>query len=344
MRALITGATGFLGSHLARQLVGRGDEVVALVRTTSDRSRLAGLPIEYAEGDVTDAASVRRAVDGVDQVFHCAGVVEFGPRDRSFLDRVNVDGTRHVLDAAVSAGVPAVHVSSLAALGATVLGEDPKDESWWSSDPPAAVYEETKRRGHEHARSLAAAGASVRIVMPGGIYGIGDQSTLHDVIRTYARWPVPVGYFPEIRQSTVHVDDCADALLRVADRGVDGGEYIAAAETVTIREWLTLIAQGGGHRPPRWYIPTGTVRRLGRPAGTVSGWFGRSPTEVPETIAVATHDCAYRGDRLRAELGWAPRPLADGMAAMAEALREEQTEKRVAKRMAKQAASATRRR
>jgi nucleoside-diphosphate-sugar epimerase len=227
MRALITGATGFLGSHLARQLVERGDDVVALVRTTSDRSRLEGLAIVEAIGDVTDPGSVVRALDGVDQVFHCAGVVEFGPRDRSFLDRVNVDGTRTVLDAAVAAGVPAVHVSSLAALGATVLGEEPKDETWWSAAPPAAVYEETKRLGHEHARALAAEGAAIRIVMPGGIYGVGDQSTLHDLIRAYSLWPLPVGYFPEIRQSTVHIDDCADALLRVADRVHELGGSVA---------------------------------------------------------------------------------------------------------------------
>lgn len=338
MRALITGATGFLGSHLARQLVGRGDEVVALVRTTSDRGRLAGLDLTYAEGDVTDAGSVVRAVAGVDQVFHCAGVVEFGPRDRSFLDRVNVEGTRHVLDAAVAAGVPAVHVSSLAALGATEPDRPPKDESWWSPSPPAAVYEETKRKGHEHARALAAAGASVRIVMPGGIYGVGDQSTLHDLIRAYSLWWLPLGYFPEIRQCTVHVDDCADALVRVADHGTDGEEYLAVAETVTIREWITLIARGGGHRPPPWYVPTTVVRRLGGPAGKASVWFGRSPTEVPETIAVATHDCAYTGTKLRAELGWEPRPLDEGMAEMARALTIEQAEAKLAKRTAKLAA------
>jgi dihydroflavonol-4-reductase len=343
MRALITGATGFLGSHLARQLTERGDEVVALVRATSDRSRLEGLAIDYAEGDVTDADSVVRALDGVDQVFHCAGVVEFGPRDRSFLDRVNIDGTRHVLDAAAAAGIPAVHVSSLAALGATVLGDEPKDETWWSTDPPAAVYEETKRAGHEHARKLAADGASVRIVMPGGIYGVGDQSTLYDLIRSYSLWSIPVGYFPEIRQSTVHVDDCADALIRVADRGVDGGEYVVVAETVEIREWLTLIAQGAGHRPPRWYVPTRTVRKLGGPLGTVSSWFGRSPTEVPETIAVATHDCAYTGDKLRTELGWQPRSLAEGMAAMATGIQAEHARERAAKKAAKRAARAARR-
>jgi nucleoside-diphosphate-sugar epimerase len=342
MRALITGATGFLGSHLARQLVERGDQVVALVRTTSDRSRLDGLAVDEAIGDVTDAASVQRALDGVDQVFHCAGVVEFGPRDRAFLDQVNVDGTRNVLGAAVAEGIPAVHVSSLAALGATVLGEEPKDETWWSPERPAAVYEETKRRGHEHARALAADGASVRIVMPGGIYGVGDQSTLHDLIRAYSLWPLPLGYFPEIRQSTVHVDDCADALLRVADRGVDGGEYVAVAESVTIREWLTLIAQGGGHRPPRWYVPTRVVRRLGGPAGRASAWFGRSPTEVPETIAVATHDCAYTGDKLRTELGWEPRPLAEGMAEMARGLQAERAEAKAAKQVARRAARSAR--
>ncbi len=328
MRALITGATGFLGSRLARQLVDRGDDVVALVRATSDRRRLDGLSVDVAEGDVTDADSVRRALAGADQVFHCAGVVEFGPRDATFLERVNVGGTRNVLDAAVAAAVPAVHVSSLAALGATVLGEEPKDEGWWSPEPPAAVYEETKRQGHEHARRLAAEGASVRIVMPGGIYGVGDQSTLHDLIRAYVLWPIPIGYFPEIRQSTVYVDDCADALVRVADRGTDGGEYIAAAEAVTMREWFTCIAEGAGYRPPRWYVPTAIVRRLSGPAGALSVLAGRSPTEVPETAAVATHDCAYLGNKLRAELGWEPRDLRLGMAEMAAGLQAEHAEQR----------------
>src|SRR5690349_2156229 len=119
MRALVTGATGFLGSNVASQLVGRGDEVVALVRATSDRSRLDGLAIDYAEGDVTDRDSVEKALDGVTQVFHCAATVEFGPRDPTFMEKVNVTGTENVLGAAAERDIPAVHTSSLSALGPT---------------------------------------------------------------------------------------------------------------------------------------------------------------------------------------------------------------------------------
>jgi nucleoside-diphosphate-sugar epimerase len=117
MRALVTGATGFLGSHLARRLCAGGAGVRVLVRTTSDRSRLDGLPIEVVEGDVVDAESVDRAVDGVDQVFHVAAFLEFGPRDPGMMELVNVGGTHNVLTAAAQRHVPVVHVSSVASFG-----------------------------------------------------------------------------------------------------------------------------------------------------------------------------------------------------------------------------------
>lgn len=342
MRVLVTGATGFLGSHVARRLSERGDDVRVLVRTTSDRSRLDGIDLEYAEGDVTDADSVDAAVDGVDLVVHCAAMVEFGPRDPSFLEAVNVGGTRHVLGAAAERDILAVYVSSLAALGATEPDADAKDESWWNPGEPVAVYEDTKRRAHEHARALITGGARIRIAMPGGIYGYGDQSTMADLIKAFALWPMPLGYLPEVRQSTVHVDDCADALVRIADDGIDGGEYIVVAEAVTIKEWLTLIAEGAGHRPPVVYLPTSVVRALGGPGGTVAGWFGVSPTMVPETVAVATHDSAYTGAKLRRELGWEPRPLREGMREMTRAYQREAEREQGAKRAARAAERARR--
>lgn len=342
MRVLVTGATGFLGSHLARQLVERGDEVRVLVRASSDRSRLEGLDLTEAIGDVTDEASVVGAVEGVDRVFHCAAAVEFGPRDPSFLERVNVGGARHVLGAAAERSIPAVHVSSLAALGATPAGEPPKDESWWSGAPPAAVYEATKRSAHEYARSLVRAGAPLRIAMPGGIYGYGDESTMASLIKAYALFPVPMGYLPDVRQSLVNVDDCADALLRIADHGVDGGEYIVAAEAVTLREWIDLIATSAGHRTPAVWMPTRWVRACSRPGGAVASWFGASKGMVPETIAVATHDSAYTGDKLRRELGWSPRPLTQGMLEMVGAIQESADRERRERRRARAAQRSTR--
>jgi dihydroflavonol-4-reductase len=332
MRALVTGATGFLGSHLARQLVDRGDEVRALVRSTSDRSRLDGLTIDYAEGDVTDRPSVESALDGVDWVFHCAAMVELGPRDPSGLELVNVTGTRNVLGGAAERGLEAVHVSSLSASGATVPGEAPKDEAWWAPEPRDVIYEDTKRRAHEYARSLIADGASIRIAMPGGIYGYGDSSTMADLIAAYARWPIPIGYLPEVRQSMVNVDDCADAILRMADRAKGGDEFVVVSDTATIAEWLDVIVGAAGHRKPMVYLSTSLLRSLAGPGGKVAEWFGQSPTMVPETVAVATHDSSYTGDKLRRELGWSPRALDVGMQEMVDAIKAADVAKRADRR------------
>ena len=342
MRVLVTGATGFLGSHVARRLAERGDEVRVLVRSSSDRSRLDGLDLDYAIGDVTDQASVERAVEGTDLVFHCAAVVEFGPKDPSFMASINVGGTRHVLDAAAERDILAVYVSSLAALGETPADQPPQDESWWASGDLAATYERQKREAHEHARSLIAGGARIRIAMPGGIYGVGDQSQMYDLITYFSRYPLLVGYMPEIRQSTVSVHDCAEALLLIADGGTDGGEYIVVAGAHTVREWLGFIAEGAGHRPPLVYLPTKAIKALGRPGGKVAGWFGQSPTMVPEIVAVATHDSAYRGDKLRRELGWSPRDLRTGMAEMAQQIQADAVVARAARRAERAAARARR--
>jgi dihydroflavonol-4-reductase len=342
MHVLVTGATGFLGSHVARRLVERGDDVRVLVRSSSDRSRLDGLDLDVAVGDVTDRASVERALEGMDLVFHCAAVVEFGPRDPSFMEAINVGGTENVLGAAADRGIRAVYVSSLAATGETPQGEPPQDESYWNEGEPAAVYEDHKRRAHLFARSLIEKGAAIRIAMPGGIYGHGDQSTMFDLIKTYVQWSLPIGYLPEIRQSTVNVDDCADALLRIADDGKDGEEYVVVAEAVSMKDWLDLICVGAGHRPPSIYLPTKVVRALGVPGNKVAGWLGQSDTMVAETVAVATHDCAYTGAKLRRELGWSPRPLDQGMAEMAAAIQADLAAERAVKRAERAAARAKR--
>lgn len=334
MLVLVTGATGFLGSHVVRQLLDRGDEVRVLVRTTSDRTRLDGLtagrPVADAIGDVTDEASVVAAVEGVDAVIHCAAMVEFGPTDPSRIERVNIGGARHVLGAAAEAGVRAVHVSSLAAYGPTESGKPAKDETWWAPDPLEVAYERTKRAAHTYARELAEGGASIRIVAPGGIYGHGDSSTMSQLIEVFSRWFIPIGYLPEVRQTTVNVDDCADAILRVldADADHDGEEYVLGSEFTTISEWVGMIARAGGHRPPLVDLPTRWVRALGRPGGKVAGWFGQSPDMVRETVAVATHDSAYTGHKMRTTLGWAPRRLEDGMQEMADALKADRATKK----------------
>ncbi len=330
MRALVTGATGVLGGRLARQLAARGAAVRVLVRPTSDLGRLRGVDIEVAPGDITDARSVDAAMQRVDVVFHCAAMVALGGSDLDRLRQVNVEGTRHVLEAAAAADALAVHVSSVAALGPT--GPELVDESHCSDAIPRVPYEVTKREAHLLARQMAAEGARVRIAIPGGIYGHGDESSMAKLIETFARYPTPVGYMPELVQSLVQVDDCADGLHCIAERGADGGEYILCADAVTFRRWFELIARGAGRRAPVAYVPTSAVRASSAPAAALARRFGVDPRVIVDTVEIATRHQAFSGAKARVDLGWRPRPLHQGMAEMCGAIRMEVDRRRTARR------------
>ncbi len=326
MRALVTGATGFLGSALARRLVADGHEVRILARSTSDRSRLAGIDVDAVVGDVTDPGAVGRALADVDVVFHAAAYVEMGARDPSAMERVNVDGTAIVLQAAADRDVLAIHVSSVAALGPT--GPDEVDESWWNPAEPVVAYERTKRAAHELALDLVDDGARIRIGIPGGIYGAGDTTSMGQLITAFVSYPTPVGYLPEVVKALVNVDDCADGLVRIATSGVDGEQYLLCADAVPIRRWFECIALGAGRRPPSLYLSTRTLRRSARPAARLASLVGANPTLVVDTIEMAACHQAFSGDRARKELEWDPRSLETGMAEMATAIRAERSGRR----------------
>jgi len=308
--SLVTGATGFLGSRTAAALCGRGEQVRALVRTTSNRRRLQGLPVEYAEGDVTNRAAVEKALDGVEVVYHSAALYELGTDDPEYMERVNVGGTENVLEAAHERGILAVHVSSVAALGPT--GTQPAVEGHFRQDMPRSPYEATKKRAHLLARAMAGSGARVRISMPGTIYGPDDPSLL-GLAHRYLFRGVPVGLGANLIMSFVHVDDCADGLVRVAERGHDGEEYILVAQTATFRKWFETIAQVTGKRPPRFYLPdfvvwdVGDVLRHAIP--------GRPGRILRDAIAMsAGENWSFSGEKARRELGWEPRTFETGLA------------------------------
>jgi dihydroflavonol-4-reductase len=313
VRYLVTGGTGFLGSRLARALTARGDDVRVLMRPTSDRRRLAGLPVEEAIGDVTDAASVARAIDGVDVVFHAAAMYEFGPRDPAFMERTNVGGTRNVLDAAAARGLLAVCVSSTAALGPTGTGT--QDETHRASSPPHSAYEATKRAAHDLALEHAARGHRVRIACPGTIYGPDDPSLGGMFHRLYAKGLIRVGFLPDMKMTLVHLDDCADGLIRVADGGKDGETYILAGQIVTFREWFEGLARAASRKPPRVFVGERALARLKPLASLGAPLVGLSPALAREAIAMSagTH-WAYSSDKARRELGWSPRELDEGLA------------------------------
>lgn len=306
MLSLVTGATGFLGSHLARVLATRGDRVRVLVRSTSDPRRLEGLDVQTVEGDVTDASSVARAVEGVERVFHCAAVYEIGARDPERMRAVNVEGTRNVLRAAADRRALAVHVSSVVALGPTRAGQI-ADESHWAGDSPRSPYESTKREAHAIARAMARGGARVRIAVPVTIYGPDDPSLTGQAHKWIARGALRVGALAELPMTLVHVDDCAEAIALVAERGKDGEEYVVAERSVTFREWFTVAALAAGRSPPAAWLPDAVVRGFALASRV-------APPVVREGIAMSLGvRWAFRADKAKRELGWTPRPLENGL-------------------------------
>lgn len=307
--SLVTGATGFLGGRLVGVLCRRGDRVRAVVRPGTNLRRIApylAAGVETVEGDVTDAGSLRAAMAGVERVFHCAGVHGVGDVDATRMRAVNVAGTQNVLRAAAEHRILAVHVSSVVALGPTRPGEL-ADESHWAAGPPRSVYAATKREAHSIARSMARAGARLRIAVPVTLYGPEDPGLTGDVHRWVARGGLRVGALGAATMTLLHVDDCAEGLALVAERAADGDEHILGGTCVTIREWLTLAVTLAGRRPPVAWLPDVVVRAV------VAGWRS-APPRLREGLAMSLGaHWAFRADKAKRDLGWSPRSLEEGL-------------------------------
>lgn len=311
-RALVTGAAGFLGSRLTALLAARGDAVRALDLPRAAWARVAGLSgVEIVHGDITDRAAIHRAMSDVTQVFHVAALYELGTRDPDRMRAINVGGTANVLDAAHARGIPVVHVSTVAALGATRATL--ADESHWNAGARAAgsAYEGTKREAHELARRMMKEGARIRIAMPATIYGAGDPSMVGRAHAWMAKGWLKIGVRPEMRLAFVHVDDCADGVLRVADRGKDGEEYILCAQTVRLAEWFEAFARASDRAPPRAYLPSWLLTASGRLA---RHWPFPSFRAAREAIAMSDgQHWAFTGGKARRELGWSARSFDEGL-------------------------------
>lgn len=267
VRALVTGATGFVGAHVARALVERGHTVRALHRATSRLDALAGLPFESATGDILDLDSLRAAADGCDWVFHVAAVADYWRADHARMIEANVEGTRRVLQAAREAGVRrVVFTSSAAAVGGfgdgSVAGESTlADESAPFDLPPDRFrYGYSKWQAEEIARAAAADGQEVVIVNPVVVLGPGDLNVLSgDFVLKIHRlsWTIPV---TPGGVAVVDVRDVARWQIAAAEQGISGERYILGTANMFYPAWYALIADVVGvPRPgltlPAWSLP-----------------------------------------------------------------------------------------
>jgi dihydroflavonol-4-reductase len=229
---------------------------------------------------------------------------------------VIVGGARNVLAAVAGTDATIVYVSSASALGRT--GTTPVPDDHWGPLVDPINYELTKREAHLRMLEAAASGMHVRVAAPTAIYGPGDPSITGQLLTRIASGPLPALGPSDVVQCPVFVDDCAEALVRIAADGTDGVTYPVAGEPVTMGDWIELTARLAGHRPPR-RVPVSVVRRV-RPLTVLAPLAGRSRAAAAEMLAVGCASFAYRADRLRA-LGWRPRPLEDGLRILVDATR-----------------------
>jgi nucleoside-diphosphate-sugar epimerase len=318
---LLTGATGFVGRSVARELRRAGHQVRALVRTPASAGALASQGIEICPGDITDKETMRAPMSGVDGVFHVAGWYKVGVRDRETAEHVNVEGTRHVLELMQELGVPKGVYTSTLAVNSDTHGRI-VDESYRFTGTHLSVYDRTKAGAHRLAEGFMLGGLPLVIVQPGAVYGPGDRSPLGQVLLDYLRRRLPA-----IPKGTAvawgFVDDVARGHLLAMEKGQAGRNYFLAGPVHTLEEALAVAQSITGIRAPRLKLPPAVLRSAAVLMGLVEHLAPVPAAYTAEGLRVAA-GTTYLGSNMRArrELGWRVRPLRDGLV---ETLRDEMT-------------------
>jgi len=308
MNVLVTGANGFTGSHLVRALLDRGDRVTALVRLSSDVSRLQGLNITYAYGDVTDRASIDKAMTGIDRVYHIAAFVELGLVDAEKMRRVNVDGTRNVIEAARAAGVEKMLYCSTVGIYGDTKGETIDETFDRQQSEFSSAYDETKLKAQELVNAAVADGTNIVSIMPSGIFG-ADDPHFGPVIQNFLKGRLRVWAGGDRVTGIVHVDDLVDLMLRAMDKAEAGEHFIGTAGDLTTREMFDILSEAGGVKPPT-ELPEPLVRLIANildPIGRLLSW---NPPIGRERAHYVYDRCVrITSDKAKRELGWEPRPV-----------------------------------
>jgi dihydroflavonol-4-reductase len=308
---LVTGATGLVGNNVVRQLLQAGRRVRVLVRGQRDDRPFAGLEVEFASGDICDAASVAAACAGVNAVIHSAGYVQMGWSRLDLFRAVNVEGTRNVARAAREAGARLVHVSSCDALGVRSL-EHPADEETPFKAAAPVPYAVTKYEAEQVILAGLDAGLDAVIVNPGFMLGPWDWKPssgrmLLAVAKGQGLFP-PRGWF-----SVGDVRDVAAGTIAALERGQTGRRYILTAETMSYAEAFRLFANVTGGRAP--IFRPGPLILFA--AGKLGDWWGKLSGHEPDVnsaaLKLAKLPKAYSNQRARDELGYTTRPFKESV-------------------------------
>ena len=299
---LVTGASGLVGSHVARRLVERGDRVLVTVRERSRTDNLDTIDAERVRCDVLDRRAVRRAMRGVDRVFHVAGLTSLRATGET-LFRVNVEGTRIVMEEALRAGVErVVHTSSVAAIGPAPRGSTADERQPFSAGGLDVPYVHAKREAEAEVFRVAAAGLPVVVVNPGHVLGRGDlyRSSTEIVLR-FLRRQIPA--YVDGALNIVDAEDVARGHLLADERGTPGERYILGNRNFTLDRLFADLGRMSGVAPPPVKLPLPAALAVARGLESVPGAV---PPITAVEVRAAAQWWAYRSTKAKRELGWRP--------------------------------------
>ncbi len=316
MRVFVTGGTGFVGKPTVRRLVEGGHEVRCLVRRTSRTGELEQLGCELAYGDVTDKASVLEGVHGCEWVVNLANVYTFWEPDRSIYRRVNVEGTRNVMEAALEAGVSKVaHVSTLVVWGNTP--DSPFDEESPVGTERFTEYARSKHEGDEVVWELyRQKGLPVVVLYPGAVLGAEDPKATGQYVRDLIEQRVPARVFEDSAFTFVHVGDVAEAIARALEKeGNVGEKYLIGKYTLTMGEVTRMVSEISGVPLPKRRLPGPVVMAGSALMTKVADLTGRPPLSGMSTDQMRNikEGAVFDGSKSERELGLAYTPIREAI-------------------------------
>ena len=310
MTTLVTGASGFLGSHVARQLVARGENVRVLLRASSNNRAIADLPLEYVTGDLRDAASLARALAGATRVFHVAADYRLWAKRKQDIYDSNVGGTRNLLDAAKRAGVSQFIYTSTVATIAVDRPEHPNEFTDAKLAEMVGHYKRSKWQAERLVLDSAKQGFPAIVAMPTTPVGPWDwkPTPTGKIILDFLNGKMP-GYV-KTGLNFVGVEECAAGHLLISDTGKVGERYLLGAENLTLKEMLDTLAKITGLAAPKLKIPHGLALGVAYANTVFSRLLGREPGIPVEGVKIAQHMMFVDVKRAQKELGFKPGSVA----------------------------------
>ena len=337
MKTLVTGATGFLGSHVARQLVARGENVRVLLRPSSNNRAISDLSLEYVTGDLRDTTSLDRALSGIHRVFHVAADYRLWAKHSQDIYDSNVGGTKNLLEAAKRAGVGQLIYTSTVATIAVDRPELPTEFTDSRLEEMVGHYKRSKWMAEREALSAAKAGLPVIVAMPTTPVGPWDwkPTPTGKIVLDFLNGKMP-GYV-ETGLNFVGVEECAAGHLLVAEKGRVGERYVLGGENLTLKEMLDTLAKITGLPAPKLKIPHALALGVAYAETAFSRLIGKEPQIPVEGVKIAQHMMFVDCTRAPRELGFQPGSVT---AALERAVRWYQSNGYITPRRAKRIAPA----